>query len=756
MSAKTETATRKSRAAKSKKTQRPQVAAKKAAGRPSFSQEVFAILGVFVALFIYLSLFSQAFFPGKNWSGSFGASIAVALFAFLGWGAYFLPTLLICCFFLSFRAKISLARLPYIVAGLSGAVISFCGLLSSFSLYDSPLISAGGFVGKVAFTLLDSVVGHGGSLLILLLIFLLSLMAVLRFSPYLLIRQTASGLKRSLERVGELRKSKKSDGKSDFSADAFSRVKKDLRDGKGLGDLAASGLSEMVSDSAMPAKGKSEERPLVKEQKKAVKDVSAQEHFAADPIARGDWQLPPISLLAVVKRESEQIDNTVYYKISQQLEQKLMNFGVRGRVIGISPGPVVTTYEYSPAPGVKINKISGLADDLALGLKARSVRVAGTIPGKAALGIEIPNRNRQLVGIRDLIGSEEYRKRAEHQKLTMILGLDVAGNLVTANLAKMPHLLIAGATGAGKSVGINALIASMLYNATPEEIRFLMIDPKRIELSGYEGIPHLLHPVVVQPKLASRALNWAVREMERRYRLLEEAKVKSFDSYNKNIEEKLPYIVIVVDELADLMIVASKDVETAIARLAQMARAAGIHVILATQRPSVDVLTGLIKANFPTRISFKVSSKVDSRTILDTSGAEHLLGMGDMLLLPNGGALRRVHGAYISEKETADIVDFWRRQGSSSYDESMMEEIKKEEPGATEEGDEDHDELYDQAVAFVSEQGQASISSVQRRLRVGYNRAARMIEMMERDGIVGPADGGKPREVIVRRNYTDL
>jgi S-DNA-T family DNA segregation ATPase FtsK/SpoIIIE len=493
--------------------------------------------------------------------------------------------------------------------------------------------------------------------------------------------------------------------------------------------------------------------PLVKEPARTAKGAGMDDEFAARPVARGDWKLPPLSLLSKSNQVQEKIDNEVYYKLSKQLEQKLKNFGVDGKVVGISPGPVVTTYEYSPAPGVKINKIAGLADDLALGLKAQSVRVVGSVPGKAALGIEIPNEIRQIVYIRELIGAEKYR--ANSHKLTIALGLDVVGNLAMANLSKMPHLLIAGATGAGKSVGINTIIASILYNATPQEVRFLMVDPKRIELSGYEGIPHLLHPVVVDPKLASRALNWAVREMERRYRLLEEARVKSFDSYNETNEEKLPYIVVIVDELADLMMVASKDVEAAIARLAQMARAAGIHLILATQRPSVDVLTGLIKANFPTRISFKVSSKIDSRTILDASGAEHLLGAGDMLFLAPGTAdIKRIHGAYISEKETADIVEFWKGQGDSAYDESVMQEIEKEQNGAGVEGDDDFDDRYDEAVALVSEAGQASISMVQRRLRVGYNRAARMIEMMEKEGIVGPADGAKPREVIVRNNYT--
>ncbi len=420
--------------------------------------------------------------------------------------------------------------------------------------------------------------------------------------------------------------------------------------------------------------------------------------------------------------------------------------------MGISPGPVVTTYEYAPAAGIKINKIVALADDLALGLKAQSVRVVGSIPGKAALGIEIPNPERQIVYIRDLLSSEQYR--LSKKKLSIVFGLDVVGNPVIADLSKMPHLLIAGSTGSGKSVAINTIIASLLYNASPEEVRLLMVDPKRIELSGYEGIPHLLHPVVVEPKLASRALQWAVREMERRYRLLEEERVKNFDSYNETAEEKLPYIVIIVDELADLMMVASKDVETSIARLAQMARAAGMHLILATQRPSVDVLTGLIKANFPTRISFKVASKVDSRTILDTSGAEHLLGAGDMLYLaPGSSLLNRVHGAYISEGETEKIVSFLKEQGGAIYDDNVVAEVEAEKNGGSGQGEEEYDERYDEALAIVCDSGQASISMIQRRLRVGYNRAARMIEVMEKEGIIGPADGAKPREVLVRKAY---
>lgn len=703
--------------------------------KPGLKQEALALVGLFFSLFLYLSLFSYSLKTEGNWCGQIGTLIAQLLFGFIGLGAYLLPALLLLSSFLFFNLRMSLSRLPQVIAGLTGAIISFCGLLSSFTIKDPDYIEMGGFLGKTGFTLLDSAVGHGGTILVFFTIFLISLMLSTQFSPFRLIAavwhlfiKLFSLFKKNPEKNGE----RKIQKRNVLSDKILEKTEKPL-----LGPQVLQTITV----------------PLVKEPARAAKGAGVDDEFAARPVARGDWKLPPLSLLSKSNQVQEKIDNEVYYKLSKQLEQKLKNFGVDGKVVGISPGPVVTTYEYSPAPGVKINKIAGLADDLALGLKAQSVRVVGSVPGKAALGIEIPNELRQIVYIRELIGAEKYR--ANSHKLTIALGLDVVGNLAMANLAKMPHLLIAGATGAGKSVGINTIIASILYNATPQEVRFLMVDPKRIELSGYEGIPHLLHPVVVDPKLASRALNWAVREMERRYRLLEEARVKSFDSYNETNEEKLPYIVVIVDELADLMMVASKDVEAAIARLAQMARAAGIHLILATQRPSVDVLTGLIKANFPTRISFKVSSKIDSRTILDASGAEHLLGAGDMLFLAPGTAdIKRIHGAYISEKETADIVEFWKGQGDSVYDESVMQEIEKEQNGAGAEGDDDFDERYDEAVALVSEAGQASISMVQRRLRVGYNRAARMIEMMEKEGIVGPADGAKPREVIVRNNYT--
>ncbi len=700
--------------------------------RPGFGQELLAILGIFLALFLFLSLLSRHIAPEANWSGQVGTLIARALVDFTGWGAYLLPVLILLSSLFFFGPAMGGNRLPQVTAGVTGAIISFCGLLSSLAIRDPGLLDAGGFLGKTAFSLLAGVVGHGGTVLVLLLLFLVSMMLSIRFSPYLLLCQLGRWLRQLTLGLPWRRPAA---GNSGRVSSRVGRSTEQLEKGP-------------VVDQLLP---QSPTVPLLKEPTVVKAAKERDEEFATRPLASGEWRLPPLSLLDRGNHVETPLDKEVFYKVSKQLEQKLRNFGVSGKVVGISPGPVVTTYEYAPAPGVKINKIAGLADDLALGLKAQSVRVVGSVPGKAALGIEIPNEVRQIVHIRELIATEKYR--ANQDKLAIALGLDVVGNLAMANLAKMPHLLIAGATGAGKSVGINTIIASILYNATPEEVRFLLIDPKRIELSGYEGIPHLLHPVVVDPKLASRALNWAVREMERRYRRLEEARVKSFASYNETNSEKLPFIVVIVDELADLMMVASKDVEASIARLAQMARAAGIHLILATQRPSVDVLTGLIKANFPTRISFKVSSKIDSRTILDASGAEHLLGAGDMLLLaPGSSSLQRIHGAYISEKETSDIVAFWKNQGGSAYDEAVLEEMEKEEvPDGSDDGDE-LDERYDEAVALVNEVGHASISMVQRRLRVGYNRAARMIEKMEREGVVGPADGAKPREVIVRND----
>ena len=425
-------------------------------------------------------------------------------------------------------------------------------------------------------------------------------------------------------------------------------------------------------------------------------------------------------------------------------------------MVTVLPGPVITTFEYEPAPGVKINKVVNLTDDLALALRATSIRIVAPIPGKAVIGIEIPNATRELVRFKGVVASGVFEQ--SKSKLTLCLGKDIVGNPVVAELDKMPHLLIAGATGTGKSVALNAMICSLLYKATPDQAKFIMIDPKRIELAAYDGIPHLITPVVMDVKKATNALFWAVREMERRYELLSAKQARNIKLYNQKIDkeikeegkdpQRLPYIVIVIDELADLMMVASRDVEVSLTRLAQMARAAGIHLIIATQRPSVDVLTGIIKANFPTRLTFQVSSKTDSRTIIDTNGAENLLGNGDMLFLPPGtGKLQRIHGAFISEAELARITDFLKDQKTPEYDQTVIKTPEKEEGlFATEE----YDERYDDAVALITKTGQASISMIQRHLRIGYNRAARIIEVMEKEGLVGPSDGVKPREVLAK------
>ncbi|MBU0991628.1 MAG: DNA translocase FtsK 4TM domain-containing protein [Proteobacteria bacterium] len=481
---------------------------------------------------------------------------------------------------------------------------------------------------------------------------------------------------------------------------------------------------------------------------------------------RSSFRLPPLSLLDDPKPMEHAIDKEYYRSISKLVENKLEDFGVKGKVSEISPGPVITTYEYKPAPGIKISKIVNLTDDLALALSAISIRIIAPIPGKDAIGIEIPNAIRETVSFKEIVASKMFEK--SKSPMTLCLGKDIVGQPVVVEMNKMPHLLIAGATGAGKSVGLNVMITSLLYKSTPEQIKLLMIDPKRIELSVYDGIPHLITPVVTDMKKATHALFWAVREMEHRYELLAEQRVRNIEQYNKKIAnlkledkkdddapepEELPYVIVVIDEFADLMMVASRDIEVALTRLAQMARAAGIHLILATQRPSVDVLTGIIKANFPTRISFQVSSKIDSRTIIDSNGAENLLGNGDMLFLPPGTAkLQRIHGAYVSDNELQRIIEYLKEQKPPEYNFEVTEAPTEEKESLDKD---DYDERYDEAVALITRTRQASISSVQRHLRIGYNRAARIIEVMEKEGIIGPADGAKPREVLVG-SYDDM
>ncbi|HJX28386.1 MAG TPA: DNA translocase FtsK, partial [Thermoanaerobaculia bacterium] len=492
--------------------------------------------------------------------------------------------------------------------------------------------------------------------------------------------------------------------------------------------------------------------------------------FAPSEIAPGT--LPPVNLLQMGEGRTA-MDEAELVRQGEVIRQRCEEFGVEGTIEGISPGPVITVFELQPAPGVKVSHVVNLQDDLALALKAESVRI-DRMPGRSTMGLEVPNRERSIIRLGSLLADERFRKAPS--VLTMALGTDIHGEPYFADLATMPHLLVAGATGAGKSVGLQSMITSILYKATRDEVQFIFIDPKRIELGVYADIPHLKCEVVVDPKKAANALRWAVAEMERRYRLLAEVHVRSIGYYNRAIQDPqvrerlslsedaqatftaadlkpMPYYVVVIDELADLMMVASSDVETSIARLAQMARAVGIHLIVATQRPSVDVLTGTIKANFPCRISFATASRHDSRTILDQVGSEKLLGKGDMLMMPPGSSrIMRLHGAYISEQETASLIRWLKKLGKPQLDPDVLKAPEGEGSGGSDGGDND-DDLYDEAARLVVAERQASASFLQRRMRVGFSRAARLIDMMERDGLLGPAQGSKPREVLVPQNY---
>jgi S-DNA-T family DNA segregation ATPase FtsK/SpoIIIE len=529
------------------------------------------------------------------------------------------------------------------------------------------------------------------------------------------------------------------------------------------------GREENGADAPAVAETRPEPQPVSPEVTERA-DSAQKPKTTLPRIAAGGFKLPPSSLLHRPD-ERQAVDSDELKLLARVLTDKYAEFEVRGQITQINPGPVVTTFEFKPEAGIKYSRITNLTDDLCLALKAESILIE-RMAGKSTVGIQVPNREREIIWLRENIESTEFI--GSKSKLTLALGKDINGRIVTADLNGMPHLLIAGSTGAGKSVAINAMIMSILYKATPDQVRLILVDPKRLELGNYEGVPHLYTPIITEPKLAANALRNAVREMERRLKLLAEKGVRNIDQYNKLFEENetpslfgdnaderpLPYIVIIIDELADLMMLDSSNVEESITRLAQMARAVGIHLVLATQRPSVDVITGLIKANFPARMSFRVATKVDSRTILDANGAEALLGRGDMLYLPSGSArVHRLHAPYVTEKEIAAVVEFWRAQGTAEYAEQFLQAPREErEDGGLEadgEADEEaaNDPLYEDAVKLVVEFGKASTSLLQRRLRIGYGRAAHLIDLMERDGIVGAADGPKPREVLKRPDW---
>lgn len=680
----------------------------------------------------------------KNLAGLLGSYLSDILFTLAGGAAYLVPFVL----FLAGWKKFKREEASHIER-----VIGFCLLflslptflhlnLGRFSLSIKGSIPAGGLIGDLIASLLTGCCAKFGAHVIAFTLVVISAVIAIGISP----ADMSSAILRRAGFFLQLLKGRLS---------VRDRKKKVVLEDKPV----------LSSDKGLPDEEQYPEEPELDlfRPEPVIQQRNRNRHSAGDSEAvlmqenlefsntatDGSYKLPPLSILSDPPQSDLKINKEDLLMNSNVLEKKLLDFGIDGQVVEVNPGPVITMYEFEPAPGVKLSRIVNLSDDLALALKSGSVRIVAPLPGKSTVGIEVPNHLREDVFLKEIIASEQFR--ALKSRLPLALGKDISGNPVVADMTRMPHLLVAGATGSGKSVALNSMISSLIYSATPSELKIVMIDPKILELSIYEGIPHLITPVITQPKEASWILQRLVEEMQRRYRVLAEKGVRNIDGYNKlpDKEETLPYIVVIVDELADLMMTAQREVEDSIARLAQMARAAGIHLILATQRPSVDVITGVIKANFPARISFKVSSKVDSRTILDGIGAEDLLDKGDMLFLqPGTSKLMRVHGAFVYEAEVKNMVDYAKAQASPEYSYKPEDAVSEE---AVSEGDRD-DEFYQQALDIVLMSGQASISLIQRRLRIGFNRAARLVEMMEEDGFVGPSIGGKPREVLKRES----
>jgi S-DNA-T family DNA segregation ATPase FtsK/SpoIIIE len=723
-----------------------------------------------------------------NWIGPVGAYGADLLFQCLGYAVFLLPIVMFVLSWRWFRSQPVESPISKIV-GCSLLGIFLPALLALWHWPDvRGAIPPGGMFGHLVAGGLMAALNTVGANVVALAAFLVSLFLTTRFS-FEAVQKIALVPLKKIDPIGRMRDR----WEAWREAREETRMKKRLAQIKTVGrqpvPSQASGPGTLLLKSAGAPEAEVDEEEDEPEPRSPIAEALAgpilmrtQEPKAAPPkpggdpkIARaaGGFRLPPTSLLHAAER-SEKMAESDLKEYAHAIETKCQEFDIGGRVTQINPGPVVTTYEFKPEAGIKYSRITGLSDDLCLALRAESILIE-RIPGKSTVGIEVPNPHRETITLREQIESSEFIHSPS--KLTLALGKDLTGRSRLSDLAQMPHLLIAGSTGTGKSVFLNAMILSMLYKATPDELKLVMVDPKRLELGLYEEIPHLLAPVVTDPKIASNVLRNATREMENRLKLLAQRGVRNIDQYNRTFQKTqslslfednddaehrpLPYIVIVIDELADLMMVDTNNVEQSITRLAQMARAVGIHLILATQRPSVDVITGLIKANFPARISFRVASKVDSRTILDANGAESLLGRGDMLYLPAGSSrLNRVHGPFVTEDEITGVCDFWRSQAKAVYNERLLDPPRDEQQGAEEGsgggeggGEEIDDALYQEAVKVCCEMGRASTSTLQRRLRVGYGRAARLIDVMEKDGIVGPADGTKPREVLKGKDW---
>ena len=689
-----------------------------------------------------------------NLAGKAGAYLADGLFQFIGGGAYLLAmgSCMLGWRNLLFRPNPAKRWriMGYVLMLLSLATLLDLLLTSLPSLTNEPILTGrpGGMLGRLSAAWLSDYFAPIGAYILIGAALLLSIMLTTSFSVLSVTRRIARIIEMGAGGIARLI------GSLRTMLTIYHEQSRRWKTETKIRRRMTVARPEII-DLPPPVKATPKQEPLP-----FMKDA-------------GDYELPPLTLLQDPSSAAPKVSKEELLANSQILQKKLMDYGIEGRVTQVHPGPVVTMYEFEPAAGVKVNKIVNLSDDLALAMRAMSVRIVAPLPGKPVVGIEIPNNTREDVCLKEILTSEAFTSM--ESKLALALGKDIFGNPVVADLAAMPHLLVAGTTGSGKSMGLNGMILSLLRSATPREVKFIMIDPKLLELSAYDGIPHLQTPVLVRPKDTPKVFQRLVAEMQQRYRLLAEAGVRNIEGYNKKIREQmaqgkitqpaedpaggtsgvpsgpLPYLVVIVDELADLMLVAAREIEDSITRLAQMARAAGIHLIVATQRPSVDVLTGLIKANFPARISFQVSSKTDSRTILDANGAEQLLGRGDMLFLaPGTGRISRIHGAYTSENEIRAVVEHVKAQAKPEY-------IDLTPPGGFSDveaegwDNNERDELYERAIDLIATSGAASASLIQRRLRVGYPRAARMIEMMEEDGIVGPAAGGKPREVLTRR-----
>jgi S-DNA-T family DNA segregation ATPase FtsK/SpoIIIE len=694
--------------------------------------------------------------PVRNVFGRVGANLSELLWQGLGTAAWLVPLVLGITGWNRFRgrgAATSWGRF----AGLAAATLVLTGLLQLWIGWveiAGERYSAGGLAGIVVGGALRELLGTTGGIVVAVVLLAATIVLATQFS----FARTGEALvvwgrEETARRVAAWRARREEKRRADERT-AVSR-----KHAKAAAERAKDAPAEEPQETprAAPAPPALKPRPTPPKPAPAAKQAPLLE-----PQGTSGMSLPPLDLLNDPKPQPSEDEKELLSRAGQ-LTQKFREFDVEGEVVAIHPGPVVTTFEFKPDAGVKYSKITGLVDDLCLGLKAESVRI-DRMPGRATVGIEVPNKHQEIIYPKELMGSDRWRQ--SRSKLTLALGKDINGEVYTAELDRMPHLLIAGATGAGKSVGLNGMIVSMLYKSTPAEVRFIMIDTKMIELGIYQDIPHLLIPVVTDPKHASTALKWAVREMESRYKKLAAVGVRNLEQFNALLDaepertisdpktgesqplRKLPCVVIVIDEMADLMMVSSADVEESIMRLAQMARAVGIHLILATQRPSVDVITGTIKANFPSRIAFRVSQRVDSRTIIDQQGAEHLLGRGDMLFMPPGSQrLTRLHSAYLTEGEINRITAFLKKQAKPVYDESVLKDPEEERAAGGDGGE--RDAMYLECVRLVLQEGQCSITLLQRRLRLGYARAARIVDTMQQDGIVGPADGSKPREILV-------